>query len=254
MNKKNNIFNKEKFAELLDRAKGDRSINKYAEESAVSAAHISRFLRQMIDTAPTPETISRLSSKAYNDVSYRDLMAAAGHIAIGHDAELYNLENGESKPTSIHEKKSTIESRSPREYRREIDNLEKQFFQIVLSYLYEVPFKWNIQKPEERFRKPDMLISIEDENEKYSKWYIEFRVNLDERHVSSFMPYHFYGKLVTQELGPEDKYTIAVNSKRTYELFLKRPPKSLRGNLYVMLIDVASGEISQEEKLCDYYI
>lgn len=52
MNNKSN-FNKEEFAALLEKAKGDRSINKYAEETSVSAAHISRFLRAMIDS-PLP--------------------------------------------------------------------------------------------------------------------------------------------------------------------------------------------------------
>ena len=80
MNKDNSTFDKERFANLLDKAKGGRSINKYAEECDLSATHISRFLRQMINTPPTQETISKLSSKAYNNVSYMELMEASGHI------------------------------------------------------------------------------------------------------------------------------------------------------------------------------
>ncbi len=75
------IFDKEEFAELLKRAKGDRSINQYALHSGVSAAHISRLMRCLLDASPNPNTIEALADKAYNDVSYNDLMLAAGHIS-----------------------------------------------------------------------------------------------------------------------------------------------------------------------------
>lgn len=73
-------FNKEKFADLLKQAKGDRSINQYALHSGVSAAHISRLMRCLLDTPPNPDTIKLLADKAYNEVTYDDLMIAAGHL------------------------------------------------------------------------------------------------------------------------------------------------------------------------------
>lgn len=74
------MFDKEKFAELLDKAKGSRSINQYGDEAHISPSHISRFLRCMIDTPPSPETLKKLSSKAYNGVTLNDFMIAVGHI------------------------------------------------------------------------------------------------------------------------------------------------------------------------------
>jgi hypothetical protein len=41
-------FNKEKFAELLDKAKGERSINNYAMKSGVTSAHISRLFKRFV--------------------------------------------------------------------------------------------------------------------------------------------------------------------------------------------------------------
>ncbi|WP_432400935.1 helix-turn-helix domain-containing protein [Wukongibacter sp. M2B1] len=75
-------FSKEDFAQLLKKAKGERSINQYALHSGVSSAHISRLLRSLLDTAPSPETIKKLSDKAYNSISYFDLMNAAGHMTV----------------------------------------------------------------------------------------------------------------------------------------------------------------------------
>lgn len=73
-------FDKSLFAHLLKKAMGNRSINKYASDSDVTAAHISRLLREKIDTPPNPGTIKKLADVAQNNVTYEDIMAAAGHI------------------------------------------------------------------------------------------------------------------------------------------------------------------------------
>ena len=73
-------FNKEQFARLLGFAKGNRSIDEYAKECNVSSAHISRFLRCMIDEAPSPVTIQKLASVAHNNIEHYDLMYAVGYI------------------------------------------------------------------------------------------------------------------------------------------------------------------------------
>lgn len=73
-------FNKKAFAELLRLALGRRSINQYERDSGVSAAHISRLMRELVDTPPSPQTIEKLSSKAHNGITYEDLMKAAGYL------------------------------------------------------------------------------------------------------------------------------------------------------------------------------
>ncbi|MED4979435.1 XRE family transcriptional regulator [Geobacillus stearothermophilus] len=73
-------FDKQKFAELLEKAKGNRSINHYAQKSGVTSAHISRLLRCLLDSPPTPQTIKKLADHAHNEVTYEDLMRAAGYI------------------------------------------------------------------------------------------------------------------------------------------------------------------------------
>ena len=73
-------FDKEEFARLLNKAKGDRSINQYAMHSGISSAHISRLMRGLLNTPPNPDTIKLLAAKAYNEITYSDLMRVAGHI------------------------------------------------------------------------------------------------------------------------------------------------------------------------------
>lgn len=73
------MFDKKEFAKVLYKAKGIKSINQYAKESGVSAAYISKLLRGMYSTAPSPTILKKLADHS-NTVSYGELMAAAGHI------------------------------------------------------------------------------------------------------------------------------------------------------------------------------
>jgi Predicted transcription factor, homolog of eukaryotic MBF1 len=80
-------FNKEKLAHLLQAAQGERSLNKYALESGVASAHISRLLRCLLDSPPSPHTLEKLASCAHNEVSYEDFMVAAGYLSASHKTD-----------------------------------------------------------------------------------------------------------------------------------------------------------------------
>lgn len=72
-------FDKEKFAELLKKAMGSRSINQYWLHSEVSATYISKLLRKLVNHPPGPDVIRKLADTAHNGVTYQDFMEAAGH-------------------------------------------------------------------------------------------------------------------------------------------------------------------------------
>ncbi|MGO1368548.1 hypothetical protein [Senegalia sp. (in: firmicutes)] len=228
MNKKTN-FNKEVFAALLEKAKGDRSINKYAEETSVSAAHISRFLRQMIDAPPTPETISKFADKAYNDVTYKDMMSAAGYIVV---------------------EENMVEEYSPKNRREEIRKIEQDITNIVISYLMNQEFKWSMEKPEGMMRFPDLMISLEDEV--YKKWFFEFQVIRGRASMPFPIIHHFYSRLLTFELTPTDKFTLVIDNEKAFDFLFRRPPINLRANLYIMLVDTENRTVIKEEQICKY--
>ncbi|MDO7789122.1 helix-turn-helix domain-containing protein [Desulforamulus aquiferis] len=73
-------FDKDKFANLLSKAIGDRSINQYALHSGVSATYISKLLRGLVENPPMPPTIQKLAEKSYG-ITYEELMEAAGHVS-----------------------------------------------------------------------------------------------------------------------------------------------------------------------------
>jgi transcriptional regulator with XRE-family HTH domain len=229
-------FNKEEFAHLLERAKGDRSINNFANETGVSAAHISRFLRKMIASPPTPETISKFAAKAYNEVTYHDLMIAAGHIA---------------RLVDFEEKINNIVKDSPMYLKNKGEVLEKKFIQVILAELYEKPIKWSIEKPEGKIKLPDMTLKVDYEG--YNKWYLDFYPNVLQNRGPSFKLGFVYGSIAMYELLETDKISIVVNDEKDFNMIIKRPPLSIRANLYVMLIDLELGKILKEEMLCNYY-
>lgn len=212
-------FDKVTFASLLEKAKGKRSINQYATEIDVSAAHISRLLRKKIDSPPTPDTINKFAKGAYNGVTYNELMLAAGHI--NDNAEEIHREDKRLKGQEI----------------------EKKFFQIIMTDLYSKDFEWNFNKTSNG--PADLLIEIKDWI--YSKWYIEIKPFVNIRTLVNA-----YGQISLIEFEEDVKASIAVGSESEFSMFTNNPPKSLRANLYVMLIDVESGVIIKEEQLCQY--
>lgn len=217
-------FDKELFAELLRKAKGDRSINKYASEIDISPAHISRLLRKLIDTAPSPETISKFSQGAHNGITYEMLMQAAGHIIKRSDSN--EAVNFSWKYDS---------------------NLEKEFLQILISELYQNEYEWTIEKSKGRYYIPDVTIRLK--NSEYSKWYIELKTS-NSIHLLDF--YRLYGAITTLDLSSDTKFSIAVDSMEAYEHLKRTPPISLRANLFIMLVDFNSRKIVKEERLCQY--
>ncbi|WP_099638869.1 hypothetical protein [Sporosarcina sp. P3] len=55
--------------------------------TGVSTAHISRFLRSLIESPPAPEIIAKLADKAWDEVTYKELMTAADHIVGSNEDE-----------------------------------------------------------------------------------------------------------------------------------------------------------------------
>ncbi len=73
-------FDKKQFAKWLELAKGKRSINKYGNDSEVDPGYISRYLRGLIDQAPSANIIKKLALNAHNNISVEQLLAAAGYL------------------------------------------------------------------------------------------------------------------------------------------------------------------------------
>jgi hypothetical protein len=120
---------------------------------------------------------------------------------------------------------------------------KRKFFQVILSDLYTRDFEWNLNKP---INGPaDIMLEIT--NWEHSKWYIEI-VPL----VSSTTIFNVYGRIACIELTADIKISIAVGSTSEFDLLVNKPPRSIKANIYVMLVDLNDGRIINEEKLCQF--
>ncbi|MGD0621446.1 MAG: hypothetical protein ABSA82_03135 [Thermacetogeniaceae bacterium] len=77
-------FNKELFADLLQIAKGERSINRFGSEVDVDPGYISRLLRRQVETPPGATVLTKIAGNAANDVTIEQLLGAAGYINLPH--------------------------------------------------------------------------------------------------------------------------------------------------------------------------
>jgi transcriptional regulator with XRE-family HTH domain len=73
-------FNKELFADLLQRARGDRSINRFGSEADVDPGYISRLLRTQVETPPGAAVLTKIAGNAAHGVTIEQLLGAAGYI------------------------------------------------------------------------------------------------------------------------------------------------------------------------------
>lgn len=75
------MFDKSIFSNLLVKARGNRNNKEYAEDCEVSRTYISGYINKSIDNPPKPEILKKLAEKSENNVTYDDLMIAAGYLA-----------------------------------------------------------------------------------------------------------------------------------------------------------------------------
>lgn len=75
------MFDREKFKELLIKAMGDRTQEEFAELCGVNRTYLSKYTNMRLDNPPSPNILRRIAQNAHNDVTYEQLMDAAGHIS-----------------------------------------------------------------------------------------------------------------------------------------------------------------------------
>lgn len=74
-------FDKENFSKILTEIKNSYgSINKMAEKMEITAAYISKLIRNMYDNAPSPEILKKISDNSNGLVTYENLMEVCGYL------------------------------------------------------------------------------------------------------------------------------------------------------------------------------
>ena len=70
-------FDKDRFAEVLKAAIGDRSYSAFGKEADISFGYISKYINKKSDVSPTIQTLKKMAKVA--KVTYAELLEAAGY-------------------------------------------------------------------------------------------------------------------------------------------------------------------------------
>lgn len=140
-------FNREEFARLLEQARGNRSINAYAREVGLTGAHISRLLRGLLTTPPTPQTLAKLASAAANGVSYQAFMQAAGYL------------DNKDKTLLLEQARKVIRS-------WEVNQANSRIFRVpVLKSIHSGTLQWAEEELEGYYFVDPIIIGIGEDDE-----------------------------------------------------------------------------------------
>ncbi len=78
MPKKNSSFNKKIFAMLIDKARGERSVRRFASECGISYLQLRKLLLCEQDNPPGIKLITKLAENSENGVELEEYLYAAG--------------------------------------------------------------------------------------------------------------------------------------------------------------------------------
>ena len=78
MPKKSTTFNKKIFAMLIDKARGERSVRRFAADSGISYLQLRKLLMCEQENPPRLKLITKLAENSENGIELEDYLYAAG--------------------------------------------------------------------------------------------------------------------------------------------------------------------------------
>lgn len=142
------MFEKEKFKEALLGARGNRTNELYSKESGVSRTYISAYLNLRRDEPPTPEIIKRLANVACNNITYEDLMIAAGFLSDKYE--------NESSLSSFRVRQNTDNKYISKSIEEEIQDLSPASREELKKYIQLLKLKDTMDKSKDEMSSPLM--------------------------------------------------------------------------------------------------
>ena len=210
-------FEKEKYAEVLKRAIGDRTIATFVKEADSSAGYISKYLNLKCDVAPTIATIKKIAS-ATKMVSYEELLQAAGYDPlkfINGDEETFL--NGSAEPGKF-----------------------MSFFNSVFTAVTRTDLNWRFSSSDNYGRNP---FSVQIEAAPFKEWYFipVYKQNVTKSDIVSALSgtEHF-------TINPGNKVSFLTSSEDIYKNLKEMEFGLLSLYISVLLVDVTSGAIKEE--------
>lgn len=219
-----NKFNKNEFADLLKIGKGrGRTQSQFAKDANISIAHMNKLLNAKFDKPPSPSTIKKIADCSINNVSYNDLMIAAGY-----DDEQNNIIS-----KMLHNNAEQA--------------CNKIFLTSIIGSMSGFSFNWAVSS---QYR--DFNLSLNVESSLISLWLFDFNINLEDEISNTNLANRiisYYGKLAMKQLPPSSKYSIVTSNENDYLYILNTPARNLNVLASVIFIDIETLSVKKEDYL-----
>lgn len=220
-------FNIDKYVELLKKAKGGRSQTQFAKDCGLSVAYLCKHFNKKFANVPVPSTIKKIAACAAYDVSYSELLEAAGY-----DSKKY-----------IQAESSSIKSLMS--HTCSLD-FEKSAIAIITIALHYSSINWSSAMKDENY---NWGISVKDKN--ISDWFFKFiqepdMIFLKQSYHSYDRLADYYGRIAMTNHSSFSKVSFVTDSVKVFEELKKFEPYMLCMYVSVILIDTTSFTVVDE--------
>lgn len=213
-------FEKEKYAEVLRRAIGDRSISMFSKDVGISAGYVSRYLNLKCDVTPTIATIKKIAN-ATKMVSYAELLEAAGY-----DSEKY-LE---------------LEADDRELFGEDMPSGSMSYFASVFSAVTRADFNWKFSSVANNGKEP---FSVQIEGAPFDVWYF-IPVNKADIKKEDIVTALSGTELA---IAPGNKVSFMTASKSIFDALKEMEFGLLSLHISILFMGSQNGSIKSEEYL-----
>ncbi len=265
------IKNKKKaIAELIEKAKGNRTYSEYAQDSGISNAAMSRIIKG--DYLPTIKTIQKLTSesaKPQNNVTYESFRKILENSDIhGDDVDAEDNNQYNEKPDNkdkkyLREHKPTVRfifrEMSLSGARRFMETPYQQYSHACIANIYDTLLGKEVRvKPNQGnitdipVIKSQLYLDVFDQAIKRWCFYFLYCSNLDSR-VNPSTFFGLLGELLRIKPDPDTKFSLIINHLDFYDWMQKYDHiLGFRGELSLVLFDEETGKLTKEFYLSNY--
>lgn len=205
-------FDKDRFAEVLKAAIGDRSYSAFGKEADISFGYISKYINKKSDVSPTVQTLKKMAKVA--KVTYAELLEAAGY-----DSNKY--EEDDISATMVNNDWSPMNA--------------------LLPTLYRSAFDWKFI--DTTSGKP---LSVKAEGAPFNVWFFIPVINKD---VSKEEIVAVLSSKEAEVIKTESKVTFITNSEDTFNRLKSYEFGLLSVKISVALVNPMDGIVDKENYL-----
>lgn len=203
-------FDKDRFAEVLKAAIGDRSYSAFGKEADISFGYISKYINKKSDVSPTVQTLKKMAKVA--KVTYAELLEAAGY-----DSNKYE----EDDISAI------------------MVNNEWSPMNTLLPTLCRTSFKW--QFVSDGIAGAPLCAKVE--GAPFESWYF---IPVTKDNVTKEDILGILGSKETEVISPESKVTFLTANEDVYNQMMDIELNLILLRISVALVNKADGLICEE--------